>query len=357
MSAAAAAAQVQAEARPEAPEQPATKDILVFIEQSGGAVERVSLEVLGKAREIADRLGVSVTAALLGDGVSDIARETAGRGADLVLVADSPLLKDFTVEAYLKVLHPLAVQGDAGMILFGGTHNGTALAASLAVKMGAGLMAHVVDLEVDRGTGTLLGSVPGFGGSIVAVCRCKKSPQMATVRPGIFRPLPNDDGRPPAKIEMVKVSIAEADVKCRILERSVTKRIDISSAERIVVAGLGATEDLSLPQKLAETLGASFGVSRPLADKGLAPRERVVGSTGYSLNAKLAIVAGVSGAAHFASGIRDAKTVIAINSDPNAQIFSHADYCVAGDLFAVMPQLISALSSTRKTKDEEEGKS
>jgi len=347
-----AATQVQPEVRTAAPEPSTMKGILVFIEQSGDAVESVSLEVLGKAREIADSLSVSVTAVLLGDGTSDTVSETAGRGADLVLVADSPLLKDFTVEAYLKVLYPLTVERNAGIILFGGTHNGTALAASLAVKMGAGLMAHVVDLEVDKETGTLLGSVPGFGGSIVAVCRCKKSPQMATVRPGVFRPLPFGGRRPPAKIERIDTGIKEADVKCRVLERSVTRMVDISSAERIVVAGLGATENLSLPQKLADALGASFGVSRPLADKGLAPRERVVGSTGYSLNAKLAIVAGVSGAAHFASGLRDAKTVIAINSDPSAQIFKHADYCVAGDLFQVMPELISALEAAPKAKDE-----
>ena len=133
-----AGVQVQAEINSASGRPPIKKGILVFIEQSGGAVERVSLEVLGKAREIADRQGVSVTAVLLGGDISDTALETADRGADLVLVAESPLLNDFTVEAYLKVIHPLLVERDPGIILFGGTHNGTALAASLAVKMGAG---------------------------------------------------------------------------------------------------------------------------------------------------------------------------------------------------------------------------
>jgi len=321
------------------------KDILVFMEQTDGLLERVSLEVLGKAREIADKLGFSVMALLLGHNASGIADEAAKRGADVVLVADSPLLKDCTVEAYLKVLLPLATERNPAIILIGGTHNGTSLAASLAVRLGAGLMAHVVDLEVDE-TGTLFGSVPGFGGSIVAVCKCKKWPQMATVRPGIFKPLPPRDSGP-GRVEPVEVRITEADVKCRVLERSVAKTEDISRAQRIVVAGLGTKGDLVLPQKLAQALGASFGVSRPLADKKMAPRERVVGSTGYSVNAELAIVAGVSGAAHFASGIRDAKTVIAINSDPNAQIFKHADYCVTGNLFEVLPELISALQASR----------
>jgi electron transfer flavoprotein alpha subunit len=322
------------------------KDVLVFMEQTDGILEGVSLEVLGKAREIADRLGVSVVALVLGHNVSGIANEAAQRGADIVFLADSPLLKDCTVEAYLEVLLPLVTQRNPAIVLIGGTHNGTSLAASLAVRLGAGLMAHVVDLEVDKETGTLFGSVPGFGGSIVAVCKCKKWPQMATVRPGIFKPLP-PRGSGTGRVEPIGVSITEADVKCRVLERSVTKTEDISRAERIVVAGLGTKGDLALPQKLAQALGASLGVSRPLADKKMAPRERVVGSTGYSVNAELAIVAGVSGAAHFASGIRDAKTVIAINSDPNAQIFKHADYCVTGNLFEVVPELISALQASK----------
>jgi len=335
------------EVRPDTSAQVPAKgrDILVFMEQTDGELEGVSLEVLGKAREIADRLGVPVTALLLGHGTSRAAEETARRGADVVLHADSPLLKDCTVEAYMKVLLQLIAGRDPDMILIGGTHNGTGLAASLAVRLGAGLMAHVVDLEVDA-EGTLLGSVPGFGGSIVAVCKCKKRPQMATVRPGIFKSLPPSYPRV-GRVVSVEAGITEADVKCRVVERTVTRTEDISRAKRIVVAGLGTKGDLALPQKLAEAMGGSFGVSRPLADKGMAPRERVVGSTGYSVNADVAIVAGVSGAAHFASGIRDAKTVIAINSDPGAQIFKHADYCVTGNLFEIVPELIAALQASK----------
>jgi len=270
------------------------KDVLVFVEQTDGVLEGVSLEVLGKAREIADKLGVSIVALLLGHEASGIAGEIAKGGADTVLLADSPLLKDCTVEAYLKVILPLVKERNPAIVLIGGTHNGTSLAAGLAVRLGAGLMAHVVDLEVDKETGTLFGSVPGFGGSIVAICKCKKWPQMATVRPGIFKPMPPGSSNL-GKVELVKVNITETDVKCQVLERSVTKTEDISRAERIVVAGLGTKGDLVLPQKLAQALGASFGVSRPLADKGMAPRERVVGSTGYSINAELAIWPGSVG--------------------------------------------------------------
>ena len=125
------------------------RDVLVFMEQTDGVLEGVSLEVLGKAREIADRLEVSVIALLLGHEASGIADEVAKRGADVVLLADSPLLKDCTVEAYMKVLLPIITERNPAIVLIGGTHNGTTLAASLAVRLGAGLMAHVVDLDVD----------------------------------------------------------------------------------------------------------------------------------------------------------------------------------------------------------------
>lgn len=320
--------------------------IFVFLEQTDGIMEEVSLEVLGEARRLADRQGVSVTGIVLGENVGGLAKDAASRGADVVLVGESPLLKDYTTEAYLKVMLPNIRDRRPDVVLMGATHNGTALAAGLAVRIGAGLMAHVINLEIESGTGVLLGSVPGFGGSIVAVCKCKGKPQMATVRPGVFKPLPATESNL-GVVESIPVDLRSEDVKCRVMQRSVRRSEDISRAERMVVAGLGSKDDLSLPRRLAEAMGASFGVSRPLADKGLAPKGLVVGSTGYSINAKLAIVIGVSGAAHFVSGIRDAETVIAINSDSGAQIFNHADYCVKGDMFKIVPELIAAVGALK----------
>lgn len=319
--------------------------VFVFIEQTDGALEDSSLEVLGKAREIADRLGSKVTGAVLGEGVRPLAEECARRGAHTVLVADSPLLKNFTAEAYTDVVAGMVKARDPDMLLIGATHNGTALAGMLAIRLGAGLMAHVVDLEIEQGTGMLLGSVPGFGGSIVAVCKCKKGrPQMATVRPGVFQtPRPTDQA---GAVEEFAVALKPEDVRCQVVERTVQHSASVSKAQRIVVAGLGCKDDLSLPKKLAEASGSAFGVSRPLADKGVAPKNLVIGSTGSSLNAKLAVVVGVSGAAHFTSGLRNVETVVAVNSDPDAEIFKHADYCVVGDAAKVVPKLISELGGS-----------
>ncbi|MDG6996046.1 MAG: electron transfer flavoprotein subunit alpha/FixB family protein [Nitrososphaerota archaeon] len=320
-------------------------EIFVFVEQTDGIIEQVSLEVLGKAREIANRLGSSVAAVILGENVSELARDVSTRGADIVFAGDSPLLRDYTTEAYSKVVASLIKERDPDSLLIGATHNGASLAASLAVRVGAGLMAHVIDLEIEEGTAMLLGSVPGFGGSIVSVCKCSKGrPQMATVRPGIFKPLePLKSNK--TQIEYIKLNLSEADKKCNVLERNVKRTKEISRAERVVVAGLGC-KDLALPKKLAEEINAEFAVSRPVADRGLYDREHVVGSTGSSLNAELAIVLGVSGAAHFVSGIRDVKKVIAINTDPKSQIFKQADYCVNADVFEILPLLNSELAKS-----------
>ncbi len=325
-----------------------TGGVFVFIEQTDGVLEDASLEVLGKGREIADRLGVTVTAAVLGEGVGGLAEQVAHRGAHAVLAGDSPLLKDFTAEAYTDVVASMVKTRDPEMLLIGATHNGTALAGMLAIRLGTGLMAHVVDLEIEQGTGMLLGSVPGFGGSIVAVCKCKKGrPQMATVRPGVFT-APAATGQGGA-VEPFAVGLKPEDVRCQVIERTVQHGASVSKAQRVVVAGLGCKDDLSLPKKLADVAGSAYGVSRPLADKGMAPKNLVIGSTGSSLNAKLAVVVGVSGAAHFTSGLRNVETVVAINSDPNAEIFKHADYCVVGDARKIVPRMISELEGSGGT--------
>lgn len=324
--------------------------VFVFLEQTNGAIEGVSLEVLGKAREIADKLAKKVTGVLFGSDVTNLAEECAKRGADLVLVGESLVLKDYTTEPYVAALLPILKDKDPDIVLVGATHNGTSLASALAVRLHAGLMAHVVDLEVEKDTGVLLGAVPGFGGSIVAMCKCKGRPQMATVKPGVFVPLEPDDSRA-GRVEKTDLSIAQDAVRQVVVEKSVGSGPDISRAESVVVAGLGCGGDLTLAKKLAQALHAELAVSRPLADKGIAPKEIVVGSTGSGLNAKLVVVLGVSGASHFTSGIRNAKSVVAINSDPNATIFKHSDYCVKGDVNKIVPDLVSRIERKGASED------
>jgi len=319
--------------------------VFVFLERAEGTLEDTSLEVLGKGREIADKLGVRLTGAVLGDHVHDAAELGSRRGAHAILAAESPLLKDFSPEPYATVVEEMVKSSDPDILLIGATHDGTALAGLLAVKLRTGLMAHVVDLEIEGGTGALLGSVPGFGGSIVAVCKCKKGrPQMATVRPGVFRiPQPTNEA---GSVEAFPVRLQPEGIRSVVVERRIERSADVGRAERVVVAGLGCKDNLEVPKKLASATGSAFGASRPVADKGMVAKNLVVGSTGSSLSAKLAIVVGVSGAAHFTSGLRNVERVVAVNSDPKAEIFKHADFCVVGDATRLIPRLISELETS-----------
>ncbi|MEM2909927.1 MAG: electron transfer flavoprotein subunit alpha/FixB family protein [Nitrososphaerota archaeon] len=323
------------------------KSIWVFLEQNEGVLEEVSLEVLGKASELASKVGAEVTGILLGHNVKRLADEAIKRGAESIILADSPVLENYMTETYTEVIAGLVKERNPDAFIFGATNNGVDLAGRLAVRLGAGLIAHVVELELEEETGLLLGSVPGFGGSILAVCKCVKGrPQMVTVRPGIFRALPPDESRK-GRIEEVQVRLKPEDIKTRIVEKKVGKAIDISKAEKVVIGGVGTGGDLSLIKRLAELIGGEVGVTRPLSDQGIAPRDIMVGATGVGLSSKLAIVAGVSGAAHFLSGIDKVENVIAINTDPDANIFNHADYCVVGDLFKIMPELIKRIESLK----------
>lgn len=321
-----------------------TGGVFVFVEQADGVLEDASLEVLGKGREIADRLAVTLTGAILGSDLRAAAERCAHAGAHTVLVADSPLLRNFNVEVYTDVVASMVKARDPDVLLIGATRNGTALAGKLAVRLHAGLMAHVVELEIEEGTGALLGSVPGFGGSIVAVCKCKKGrPQMATVRPGVF--VAAQLAERAGTVESFSVNLKLEDMKCRVIERSIQRGANIGKAQKVVIAGLGCKDDLEATRRLADASGAMFGVSRPLADKGMAAKNLVVGSTGFNLSAELAVVLGVSGAAHFTSGLRNVGTVVAVNSDQNAEIFKHADFCVVGDASKIVSRLLSELGN------------
>jgi electron transfer flavoprotein alpha subunit len=322
---------------------PKPTGVWVYLEVSEGNFEQVSLEILGKATELALQLKTSVTAAILGYDVGALAEEAVRFGADRVLVADSPALNCYTTEAFSNVLADLVKEGTPEILLMGATHNGRDLAGRLAVRLNTGLTAHAVQVELEKETNLLLCGVPGFGGSIVAVCKCPTSrPQMATVRPGIF-PVPMRNLQRKGKIDRVPVNIGE--VRTKVVERSIKESVDIAKAEMLVIVGRGAEPHLDDVRKFAASIGAGIGVTRPLADRGLMPRDLQVGSTGSAVAPKIALVLGVSGAAHFVSGIREAKLVISVNKDPEAAIKAHADYVIVDDVGSLLPALLAELRS------------
>ena len=318
----------------------------IFLEQQDGVLEPVSLELLGKARELADQSHQTVTGVLLGYQVGQLAVPASALGADEVLLAEHPLLRHYTTDPYAKVMTELILERKPETLLLGATPNGRDLAGRLAVRLRTGLTADCTDLALDQ-DGLLVGQVTGFGHGILAGILCPHArPQMATVRPGVFpRPLAEQERK--GRIARIEVHLSEADAPVRVLKHSTTRGSDITTAERLVIGGRGVQGDFDTLRRLAALINAEVGASRVAVDEGWIDHEAMVGQTGYVTRPKLAIICGVSGAMQFTVGVQDAETIVAINSDPEAPIFETADYCIVDDVAQVLPSLIEALRAQR----------
>lgn len=319
------------------------RGLWVYLEQEGGRLESVALELLGKGRELAEARGVPLTGLLLGHEVHDAARVAIAHGASHVLAADHPLLATYTTDAYTNVAARIILDRKPETLLLGATPNGRDLAGRLAVRLRTGLTADCTGLALEEGSELLLGDVTGFGGGIMASIKCAAHrPQMATVRPGIFPPPPCDPMRAGA-VEQVPVELSPEQVRTEILERVSHEGVDITRAKVIVAGGRGVKGDFAPLEELARLLGGEVGASRVACDLGWIGRDRQIGQTGFVTRPKLAIVCGISGATQFTVGIKDAECIVAINSDPEASIFEEADLCVVDDLFTVVEALITEL--------------
>jgi electron transfer flavoprotein alpha subunit len=317
--------------------------IWVFLEHEDGELTGVSLELLGRARELAGAVGWSVTGLLLGAEVGPLAESAFAHGADEVVWIDHPRLATFTVDAYTHAAFAALMQRKPSVFLLGATPNGRDLAGRLAVRLRTGLNADCTDLRLDPETGVLVSEVSGFGGGVLALIEMPDHrPQMATVRPGVFPPREPDTGRE-GVVTSLSMEIPEDAVRTRIVERVVGESVDLTKAPVIVAGGRGVDGDFAMLRELAGLLGGEIGATRPPVDEGHVARERQIGQTGVVCRPKLAIVCGASGAFHFTVGIENAETVIAINTDPDAPIFDEADYCIVGDVHEVVPVLIEQL--------------
>jgi electron transfer flavoprotein alpha subunit len=318
----------------------------VYLEQQDGILEPVSLELLGRARQLADESHQTVTGVLLGYEIGPLAVPAIAHGADEVLLAESAILRHYTTDPYTKVMAELIVDRRPDIFLLGATANGRDLAGRLAVRLRTGLTADCTDLILNE-DGLLVGQVTGFGNGILAGILCPHHrPQMATVRPGVFPRSAPDQSRN-GRIQRLDVRLTEADMTVRVLKRSTTRGGDITAAERLVIGGRGVHGNFDMLRELADLINADVGATRVAVDEEWVDREAQIGQTGYVTRPKLAIVCGVSGAMQFTVGIQDAETVVAINSDPEAPIFEAADYCIVDDLFQVLPSLIEALHHQR----------
>jgi electron transfer flavoprotein alpha subunit len=299
------------------------------------------LEMLGKGRELADRLQAELSAVLLGNNVQEKANELVKYGADKVYLVDSPDLASFQAEAYVGVLHNLAISYLPDILLIGSTRNGKPLAARLATRLEAGCAPDCARLSVDE-KGRLTGERITYGGNAVAKVAFKSKPQIATVPPRAFEKPESKD----RSGQIVKLDIKIEAPKTELIERKPLEASDvkIEDAQYIVCCGRGMQkkDDKVLLDELATVLGGQVGCSRPLVEDRKWFTEWI-GLSGHKVKPKLYIACGISGVIQHVAGIRDSKVIVAINKDPEAPIFEIADYGVVGDLYSVLPALKDAL--------------
>jgi electron transfer flavoprotein alpha subunit len=325
-----------------------SKSIWVCLEHKNGKLTSVSTELLTKGRELANAASWPLVGFLLGNQVDKLRDEIYAYGADEVWIANHPLLEHFTIGAYSHVSHEAILQGKPSILLFPATPDCRDLAGRLAVRLRTGLNADCTDLHVDPERGMLIAEVTGFGGGILAYLESPHHrPQMATVRPGVFKS-EKLDGYKPGAFHDISVTLKKETIQTKILERVVGEGVDLTQAEVLVCGGRGIDGDFGSMKQLAEILSGEVGATRPPVDEGHIERERQIGQTGVIGHPKLAVNIGISGAFHFVVGIQDADTVVAVNIDPEAPIFEYADYCIVEDASRILPPLIQALKEKQK---------
>ena len=327
--------------------------VWVFAEQREGHLEKVSLELLGEGRKIADKLGVKLTALLLGSGIKDLAKDLRSHGADEVLVVDNKELEHYTTDGYTKVICELANDRKPGILFIGATFVGRDLGPRVAARLETGLTADCTSLDVDVTNGDLLATRPAFGGNLMATIACPDHrPQMATVRPGVFAKLEKEEKD--GGIEEVQVNLTAEDIRTKVLEivKENKEIVDISEANFIVAGGrgMGSQENFKLLYELAEALGGVVAASRAAVDKGWLDKAYQVGQTGKTVRPNIYVACGISGAIQHVAGMQDSDMIIAINKDESAPIMKIADYGIVGDITKVIPQMIAEAKAIQEGK-------
>jgi electron transfer flavoprotein alpha subunit len=319
--------------------------IWVFMEQRGGVLHDVGLELLGKARELAEASGGPVAALLLGGNVAPLAHLVIAHGADTVLVAEHPLLEPYRLLPYTAVLAKACREHHPSILLFGATSMGMELAPRLAARLNTGLSAHCIDLQL-AANGNLLQMVPGWGGGVVATIRCPNHrPQMATVMPGVMKKCEPSQRSGPVIYLTIGEDLDVSGPKVLEVHREEPKAKPLEAAEVVVAGGwgIGGKEGWKLVEELAGLLGGTVGATRPPVDEGWALEEQMIGQSGKTVRPRLYMGVGISGRSQHVVGMDGSEFVVAINSDPKAPLFEVADICIVGDFREIIPPLLEEI--------------
>ena len=337
---------VKLETRVQSVDKTKWNDILVFAEVSGGRLHPVSLELIGKARELAAGVpGFTVKAVLVGEGVSAYAEELRHYGVSEVAVYDDAELGYFRADAYAACVEDYIKAAKPSVVLVGATALGRSLAPRLATRFHTGLTADCTTLLLRENT-DLVQIRPAFGGNIMAqIVTTNTRPQFATVRYKVMNPPVREEA---VSGEIVIRRLPAAVKKCKgscVSVKPVPPKKSISDAEVLVVGGRGLAKeaDLDMVKELAKLLGGDWAVTRPLVEKGWTTNDRQIGLSGRTVRPRLIITCGVSGAIQFTACMNGSEHIVSINTDKDAPIFDTAHIAIVGDLYEIVPQLIKQL--------------
>jgi electron transfer flavoprotein alpha subunit len=325
-----------------------SRGVWVFVEQRRGSIKSVAYELLSRGRQLADTLQTDLAAVCLGHHVADV-QSLIAQGADRVFLVDGPELADNQEDYLAHKMVELIREHQPEIVIAGATALGRSFFPRVAAVLRTGLTADCTGLDIDTDRRLLLQTRPTFGGNIMATIICpNRRPQMATVRPRVFKKAAPDAGR---QGQVIKIDFKKGGVtaRTRLLEliEDVTETVKLEDADIIVSGGrgLGKAENFQLLAELAEVLGAALGSSRAAVDEGWIPYSHQVGQTGKTVCPRLYIACGISGAIQHLAGMQTSDCIVAINDNPDAPIFQVAHYGIVGDLFQVVPLMIKKLKS------------
>jgi electron transfer flavoprotein alpha subunit len=330
-------------------------EVWVFAEQEDGALNEVVLELCGKARQLADQLGVKMGAVLPGSGVGDLSKTLIAQGADNIYVADDPLLSHYQTASYARVVSTLIEKHRPQVVIYGATSLGRDLAPRVASVLRAGMTADCTDLQIEdvhdaktqvTHKNLLLQIRPAFGGNIIAtIVNYDWWPQMATVREGVM-PLRDPDPSRTGSVIAERVEIRPEDLALKLIQRHIEPRKINLKGARVIVAGgggIGSRENFKLVHELAGVIAGAVGASRAAVDNGYIGKEHQIGQTGTTVRPALYIAIGISGAIQHRAGMEESAKIIAINKDRDAPVFSVAHYGIVGDFKQIVPMMIKAI--------------
>ncbi|MEN6331662.1 MAG: electron transfer flavoprotein subunit alpha/FixB family protein [Smithella sp.] len=314
------------------------KGVMIVAEQRDGALRKISLELASTARKLADQTGDEVSAILLGSGIEGLAAELGKYGVDKVFVGDNAAMEPYVTEAHAEVVAKIAKENDPAILLLGASVQGKDLSARVAAKLATGLATDCTDVKI--ADGKFVAIRPLYAGKCVGEIEFASTPAMASLRPNVF---PAAENAKAGAVVKVDAAVDAASIKSKVAEvqKDTSGKVDLTEANVIVSGGRGMkdADGFKILEDLAEALKGCVGASRAAVDAGWRVQKDQVGQTGKVVSPNLYIACGISGAIQHLAGMSSSKCIVAINKDPEAPIFTKADYGVVDDLFKVVPEL------------------